>query len=99
MGIEYEGDKMDELLRLTKENNRMLHSMRRNAWLGGIFKLVMWVVLFIVPLWLYLQYVAPMMAGMLETYQQLQGTSAQAQTQFGQMSAYMEQLKSLYGGQ
>jgi uncharacterized oligopeptide transporter (OPT) family protein len=98
VGIEYEGDKLEEILRLTKENNRMLHSMRRNAWLGGIFKLIMWGVLFVIPLWLYLQYLAPMMQSMLQTYQQIQGTSAQAQAQFGQMNQYLEQLKSLYGG-
>ena len=98
MGIEYEGDKLDELLKLTKENNRMLHSMRRSAFFGGIFKVVMWVAFIIIPLWLYMQYVAPMMAGMLETYQELQGTSASAQAQFGQMSEYLKQFQGLYGG-
>lgn len=98
MGIEYEGDKLDEILRLTKENNRMLHAQRRGAFFGGIFRVVTWVAFIIIPLYLYLQYVAPMMQGMLETYQQLQGTSASAQAQFGQMNQYLEQLKSLYGG-
>lgn len=98
VGIEYEQDKLDDILRLTKENNRMLHSMRRNAWLGGILKLVMWLVVIILPFWLYLQYLAPMMQGMLETYQQIQGTSASAQAQFGQMNEYLKQFQSLYGG-
>lgn len=98
MGIEYSDDKLDEILRLSRENNKMLHAQRRNAFWGGIFKLLMWVVLFIIPLYLYMQYVAPMMASMLETYQQLQGTSANAQAQFGKMNEYLQQFQSLYGG-
>lgn len=89
---------MNEILRLTKENNKMLHSMRRNAFWGGLFRFVMWIGFIIIPLWLYMQYVAPMMADMLEMYENLQGTSASAQAQFGQMSQYLEQFKSLYGG-
>ena len=98
MGIEYEGDKLEEILRLTRENNRMLHGMRRNAFLGSIFKVVMWVAFVIIPLWLYMQYVAPMMAGMMQTYEQIQGTNAKAQAQFGQMNDYLERFKSMYGG-
>ena len=59
MGIEYENDKFDELLRLTKENNKMLHAMCRSAFFGGIFKLLMWAAFIIVLLWLYMQYLAP----------------------------------------
>ena len=98
MGIEYEGDKLDEILRLSKENNKMLHAQRRSAFLGGIFRVVTWVAFVIIPLYLYMQYVAPMMQGLLETYQQIQGTSASAQAQFGQMNDYLKQLQSFYGG-
>mgnify|MGYP003393357634 CR=1 FL=1 len=98
MGIEYEQDKLDEILRISKENNRMLHAMRRNAWLGSIFKLVMWAAFVIIPLWLYMQYLAPIMQSMLESYQQVQGTSAKAQAQLGQMNEYLKQFQSLYGG-
>lgn len=89
---------MNELLRLARENNRMLKGMRRNAFWGGVFRLVMWIAFIIIPLWLYMQYVAPMMTQMLATYEQIQGANASAQAQFGQMSQYLDQLKSLYGG-
>jgi hypothetical protein len=98
VGIEYDQDKLDELLRLTRENNRMLHAQRRNAWLGGIFKVIFWIVVIILPLWFYAQYVAPMMQGVLDTYQQIQGTGASAQAQVGQLNQYLEQFKSLYPG-
>lgn len=99
MGIEYENDKFDELLRLTKENNKMLHAMRRSAWLGGIFKLLMWAAFIIVPVWLYMQYLAPVMQSMLESYQQLQGTSAKAQAQFGELNNYLQKFQQMTGGE
>ncbi len=76
----------------------MLHSMRRSAWFGGIFKSITWVAFIIIPLWLYLQYVAPMMQSMLETYQQIQGTSAAAQAQFSGFQETLQRFQSLYGG-
>ncbi|HWO07433.1 MAG TPA: hypothetical protein VNM40_02520 [Candidatus Paceibacterota bacterium] len=98
MGIEYDQDKLDEVLRIARENNRMLRSMRRSSFFGAIVKTVLWVALIIVPLWFYLQYIAPVMESMLQTYQQLQGTSAQAQAQFGELNRYLQQFQSLYGG-
>ena len=97
MSIEYEGDKMEEILRLTRENNRMLHSMRRSAWLGGIIKFILYAGLILVPLWFYAQYIAPVLQTMLDTYQHMQGTSAQAQAQLGQMSELLNHLKG-FGG-
>lgn len=97
MGIEYENDKLDELLRLTKENNKMLHAMRRSAWLGGIFRLISWIALVIIPLWLYMQFIAPVMQSMLQTYEQIQGSSASAQAQLTQMGDYISQFKSFFG--
>lgn len=97
MGIEYEGDKLDELLRLTKENNRMLHKMRRSAWIGGIFRVAMWIAFIIVPLWLYLEYVAPIMAQMLASYEQIQGTTEAARVQLSGMQELLQKAQSLFG--
>jgi len=98
MGVEFDHDKVDELVRLTRENNRMLHSMRRSAFIGGLFKLLMYATFLIVPLWFYMQYIAPQMQQVLEMYQQVQGTSARAQTQFSQFGDMLKQFQSLYGG-
>lgn len=97
MGIEYEGDSMQEILRLTRENNRMLKAMRRSSLFGAIVKTMLWIALILLPLWFYVQYLAPVMESILQTYQQIQGTSAQAQAQFGEMNQYLEQLKNLGG--
>jgi|SRR3989344_3092257 len=96
MGIEYEGDKLEEILRMTKDNNRMLHAMRRNAFLGSVVKFIMWAAFIIIPLWLYMQYLAPVMESMLNTMEQIQGTSASAQAQFGGMSESLQKLRDQF---
>lgn len=96
MGIEYEVEKLAEILRITKENNRMLHKMRRNAFLGGIFKLILWLAFLIIPLWLYMQYLAPVMTSMMETMNQMQGTGASAQAQFSDLNASLQKLQSQF---
>ena len=98
MNIEYDQDKLEEILRLARENNRMLHAARRNAWLGGIIKFILWAAFIIIPLWLYMQYVAPLMQGMLDTYQQLPGSSASVQAQFFGLQEALQKIQSMYGG-
>lgn len=95
MGIE-NGDTLDELLRLTKENNRMLRSMRRNAFWGSIVKFVVWAAFLIIPLWLYLQYVAPVMDSMLDTMAQIEGTRAGAQAQMSGLNEALQNLRAQF---
>ncbi len=91
---------LKELIRLTKDNNRMLHSMRRNAFWGGILKLVIYVALFVaVPFWLYATYLGPMMDQMMETYRSIQGTGAKAEAQFGNIQGMIEQFKNKFSPQ
>ena len=91
---------MQEILRLTKENNRMLHKMRRNAFWGGLIKLVFYLlVLVVAPLWLYSTYLAPVMQQVLDTYQQIQGTGAKVQTQFSDIQNFLKQLPSGFSSQ
>lgn len=87
-----EEQKLDELLRLTQENNRMLRSMRRNAWIGGILKFVIYFALVVLlPLWLYMTYLAPVLESTLETMNKLQGTGANAQAQFSDLQNLLKQ--------
>lgn len=74
----------------------MLHSMRRNAFLGGILKFVVWAVLVILPLWLYMQYLAPVMQSMTETMNKIEGTGASAQTKFGDLNAALQKLQQQF---
>lgn len=77
---------LQEILRLTKDNNRLLHAARRNAWIGGILKFVVYFVLIVaLPLWLYMTYLAPVLESTLETMNKIQGTGASAQAQFSDL--------------
>lgn len=85
--------KFEELFRLVQDNNRMLHAARRNAVIGGILKFLVYAGLLIVlPLWLYATYLAPIVESALQTAQQIQGTGAAAQAQFGQLQGLLDSL-------
>ncbi len=90
---------VEQILKLAKENNRMLHAMRRNAWVGGVFKLLLWAGFIIVPLWLYMQYLAPIMGSMMTTLDQLQkmqGAGTQVSAQFGDLNATLQKLRDQF---
>lgn len=45
---------------LAKDNHDMLKSIKRYQWLGFIGKLIVWAIVFALPLYLYQQYVQPL---------------------------------------
>ncbi len=62
---------LDDVYELAKENNRMLHAMRRDAFVGGIIKFVIWIAIFIViPYVVYVTYLEPQLQGIQSAYQQ-----------------------------
>ncbi len=91
---------LKEVHRLTLENNKMLRSMRRRAFWGGIIKFIIYVALFIaLPLWLYVTYLAPILEQMLSTYEQIQGTRAAAEAQFGDLQSMLSQFRQFIPSQ
>jgi predicted PurR-regulated permease PerM len=94
-----EGGTLQEILRLTRENNKMLHAMRRSAFIGGIFKFIFYIVIFIIiPAWLYVMYLAPVMQQMLSTMNQIQSTGNQAQTQMLSWQKMLQNVESKIPG-
>lgn len=90
---------VQETYRLAKENNQMLHKMRRNAFWGGLFKFVFYLfVLVVAPLWLYSAYLQPLVQSMQQTMGQVQGTNAQVQAQFGSLQSAWKQFESKLPG-
>lgn len=89
--------KMDELYDLVKENNHMLKSARRSAFVGGIVKAVWWIVILIVLPYLMWLYVEPYLNTAMSQYQavQLQGGDLQKQLTDlqGQTGGFMDLLK------
>ncbi|MCX6786789.1 MAG: hypothetical protein NTU85_03185 [Candidatus Kaiserbacteria bacterium] len=50
---------LEETHALARENNRMLRAIRRSQWLGFIFKIIIWAIVLLLPLYLYQQYLQP----------------------------------------
>jgi hypothetical protein len=84
--------RLEEMYRLVRENNKMLHAQRRGAFIGGIVKAIVWIAMILVPIWLYMTYLAPLLQTTLNTMQQIQSVGGEAQAQLGGAT---ETLKSL----
>ncbi|MFA5877631.1 MAG: hypothetical protein WC880_04720 [Candidatus Paceibacterota bacterium] len=92
--------KLSEMYEFTKENNHMLKAMRRDAFIGGIIKFIVWVVLFIVLPYIAWLFIQPYLQGVLDTYQNVQKTtSAVSNTTSVNLSKLDELLKKFGGGQ
>ncbi len=84
-----------EIYRLARENNMMLHSMRRRAFFTGIVKVIFYIlILVIAPLYVYSTYLQPFIANLQQTMNQVQGTNAQAQAQLNGFEHIVKQLAS-----
>jgi hypothetical protein len=72
-------DLLKETYKLARENNRMIHAMRRNAFIGGIIKIVIYVALIGVPIWLLFTYVYPILNTAIGALNEVQGQVEQVQ--------------------
>lgn len=92
----------DEWLRrtyeLVRENNRMLKAMRRDAFIGGVFKLIVWAAFIIIPLWLYMQYLAPTLNQAINTLNQVQGSVQQVQDFGSEVNIPISDLSGILDG-
>ena len=94
-------DLLQETYKIARDNNRMLHAMRRNAFVGGLIKFVIYAVLIIAPLWFFAKYVSPILNSAVSTLNQVQGgidRTTDAGAQVGaQFSGVIDQLKKIPG--
>ncbi len=81
--------RLEEMYQATMENNRMLKNMRRSAFVGGIVKVIWWVVLLIVLPYLTWLYIQPYLDPIMSQYETVQ-------VQGEEYSADMQKLKDLY---
>lgn len=89
----------EEIYALVKENNRMLKQMRRSAFIGGIFKFVWWVlILFVIPYFLYVTYLAPQLAALSALYQNVENTNNSVQAQLQGLPDFSNLLNQ-FGGE
>jgi hypothetical protein len=87
-------DAIRETLRLTRENNQMLHSMRRHAFLGSVIKFVVYVALLIAPIWFYLTYLSGSVNTLIADLNKVEGTTSAAQTQFNGFATAIKNIES-----
>jgi len=71
----------------------MLHAMRRNAFIWGLVKFLLYIGLLVaLPLWLYATYLAPILESTNEALLQIQGSGAQAQGQFEKLQELLSRF-------
>jgi hypothetical protein len=63
---------MKELLELTKDNNKLLHKMRRHAIYGNIMRLFYWAIILGGPVVIYYYFLQPYLADVMEAYSGIQ---------------------------
>ena len=63
-----EKDKLDEMLELTRENNRILRSMHRRMMWSQVFTFIYWLIILGVAGWSF-YFLQPYMAKYINTYQ------------------------------
>jgi hypothetical protein len=83
-----------ETLRLTRENNQMLHTMRRHAFLGGLIKFVIYLLLLIAPIWFYMTYLSNSVDTLITELNKVEGTTSAAQTQFTGFETAIKNIES-----
>ncbi|MGD0328541.1 MAG: hypothetical protein ABSB00_02400 [Minisyncoccia bacterium] len=53
---------LDEIHALVRDNHRMLRAVRRRQWLGSLSTIIVWILVLALPLYLYQQYLEPIIA-------------------------------------
>lgn len=80
-------------LELTKENNKLLRKMRRNAVWGGIFKLIWLAVLIGLPVYVYFQFLEPLVGNVLDAAQTVQEVGDKVQGVEKQLGGSIENIR------
>ena len=80
--------KLDEILQLTRETNRMVHKMRRAQLWGRFYQVVWWLFILAISGITYYYYFQPYVDKILEAYGHIQATGQQAQNYGSEISNF-----------
>ena len=83
-------DQIEEMLILTRENNKLLKRIRRDAIIGGILKIAIWALLIVVSFYFSAKFLEPYL-GMLQSAGQQGGQG------IGDVQGLIDQYKGLLG--
>ena len=87
-----------ETYRLTRENNDMLHRMRRSAYLWGFIKFLIYAALLLAPIWFYLTYLNGTVQTLLQDFNKIEGVNTQAQNQLQGFESAWQQFEARFSG-
>lgn len=92
--------KLDEILKLVKDNNKILHKMRRDAMYRSVLSTIWWLIFLVAPIIFYYVYLEPYVNQMMQMYATIPGFENMKMPTggFPDLTAMMEQLKTLTGG-
>jgi len=80
--------RVDELLRITKETNHMVHKMRRAQMWGRFYQVVWWVLIIAISGVTYYVYAQPYVQKIEQLYVQFEAGSQKVQTTGNQISSF-----------
>ena len=86
-----------ETYRLARENNEMLHRMRRTAFVWGILRIIIYAALLIAPIWFYVTYLNGTVQNLISTYAKVEGVNVQAQSQLQTLENSWQEFQSKFG--
>lgn len=87
-------------LELTEENNRLIRSIRRMTFWGGVLKFVWWIaILIVLPFAAYYFYLAPYVEEFMSGVREVQGirTEIQSNNPFSELKEMYEQYQASQG--
>lgn len=91
--------KLDEIYTLTKDNNRMLRAMRRDAFVGGVVKFIIWVIMFVVLPYIAWLFIQPYLQGAVDSYQKVQKTADAVNASAGANASQLQELFKVFQGE
>ncbi len=80
--------KLDEIYRLTKDTNHMVHKMRRAQLWGRFYQIAWWLAVLAISGYTYYHYLQPQVDRVMQLYVQVQQGTAQAQSLQSQVSGF-----------
>lgn len=86
--------RLKEILELTRENNRLLRKMYRNAVIGNILRVLWLTVIIGVPVYLYLTFLQPYIQDLSEAYEGVQTQLQELQEIPEGIKGFLEKLQS-----
>lgn len=89
---------MEEMYQLTRDNNRMLHAMRRNAFLSGLIRIVFWAAIIAFTVWSYMQFINPVLQSVVNATEQIQAVGGSAGIQISNLQEALNGLKGKVPG-